>query len=230
MHASRFLYITHGSVELDKLLIFHNRCTRTKEGGNKYTLNTLPTPPLKEGMLHWINNDKHTDKLLSKWTWTFTIKSTEISCLFWWVQEIQVQRLLLRLQRGPLCFELPTWGIPIAILFLLKLYNDRLQSILCHLDPPPPSQQKLSYKINLSPLCHPWQNTKLSFTYCIIRGLVSNTKGFESLDEIAWCLARVTNTSPLSPGSLVSFMSWTSHLPGGKLTKYYQRPFDTILP
>lgn len=78
--------------------------------------------------------------------------------------------------------------------------------------------------------CHPWQNTKLSFTYCIIRGLVSNTKGFESLDEIAWCLARVTNTSPLSPGSLVSFMSWTSHLPGGKLTKYYQNPFDTISP
>lgn len=65
----------------------------------------------------------------------------------------------------------------------------------------------------------PWnqQNIKLFFTYCIIRGLVSNTNGLESLEEIAWCLARVTITSPLSPGSFVSFMSWTSHLPGEEI-------------
>lgn len=69
----------------------------------------------------------------------------------------------------------------------------------------------------------PWnqQNIKFFFTYCIIRGLVSNTNGLWSLDEIAWCLARVTITSPLSPGSFVSFISWTSHLPGEEIDQMF---------
>ena len=46
-----------------------------------------------------------------------------------------------------------------------------------------------------------------------MRGLVSKMKGRRSWAEMAWCLARDLRTRPLSPGSLLSFMSSTDHLP-----------------
>lgn len=51
------------------------------------------------------------------------------------------------------------------------------------------------------------------FTHWTMRGLVSKVKGRSSRAEMAWCLALDFSTRPLSPGSFVSFISSTSHLP-----------------
>ena len=65
--------------------------------------------------------------------------------------------------------------------------------------------------------------SKKRFTYWTMRGLVSNWKGLFSLAEMAWCLARDISTSPLSPGSFVSFISSTSHFPTRHTKAHTQR-------
>lgn len=58
-----------------------------------------------------------------------------------------------------------------------------------------------------------WRRAESGGSYWTMSGLVSKMKGRSSWVEMAWCLARDFRTRPLSPGSLLSFISSTSHLP-----------------
>lgn len=60
-------------------------------------------------------------------------------------------------------------------------------------------------------------------SYWTMSGLVSKVKGRSSWAEMAWCLARDFRTRPLSPGSLLSFISSTAHLPGGYIINLFKK-------
>lgn len=53
-------------------------------------------------------------------------------------------------------------------------------------------------------------------TYWTIKGFLSKINAFVSIADIAWCFAADFNTNPLSPGTVFSFSSSTSHLPKRK--------------
>ena len=63
-------------------------------------------------------------------------------------------------------------------------------------------------------------------TYWTIKGLLSKINAFVSIADIAWCFATDFNTNPLSPGTVFSFSSSTSHLPKIHTHTHTHRVFE----